>query len=160
MMAENQDRVGTGARIAVLGVLGIVALAVLIPGVTVYWMVIEDWAADGGGFHDLDGAINWIFGVCAAVAVAAGLVAIGVMLRLLSWQGAKLGSLALSVLSVAFVIATYWLFSDTNTSSDSLEIVFLQACCIGMLLLAALPPFLHWALAKPARLPAPTEPRP
>ena len=160
MMAENQDRVGTGARIAVLAVLGIVALTVLIPGVTVYWMAIEDWAADGRGFHDIAGAINWVFGVCAAVAVAAGLVVIGVMLRLLPWQGAKPASLALSILSVAFVIATFWIFSDTDTSSDSIEIIFLQACCIGMLLLAALPPFLHWALAKPARLPAPTEPHP
>lgn len=159
-MADNQDRVGTGARIALLVILGVVALVVLIPGITVYWMVIEDWAADGRGFHDIDGAINWFFGVCAAIAIAAGLIIVGVMLRLLSWRRATLASLVLSIASVGFIIATYWVFSDTNTSSDSIEVVILQGCCIVMLLLVALPPFLHWALAKPTGLPAPTERQP
>ncbi|MGV3552955.1 hypothetical protein [Rhizobium sp.] len=158
-MAENQDRVGTGVRIVLLVVLGIVALTVLVPGVTVYWMVVEDWAADGTGFRDIDGAINWLFGVCAAIAIAAGLIVIGVMLRLAAWRQSTLASLALSILSVGFIIATYWIFSDTNTSPDSIEVVFLQGCCIVLLLLVALPPFLHWAMAKPTSLPAPTEPR-
>lgn len=159
-MAENQDRVGTGARIAVLVILGIVALTFLAPGVVVYWAVVEDWAGDSRGFHDIDGAINWLFGVCAAAAIAAGLIVVGVMLRLLSWRRATLASLALAVLSAGFIIATYWIFSDTNTSSDSIEVVFLQGCCIVLLLLVTLPPFLHWALAKPEQNLPPVEPRP
>ena len=159
-MAVNEDKVGTGAKIVVLVVLGIVALVFALPGATVYWAVVEDWAGDPRGFHDIDGAINWLFGVCATGAIAAGIIIIGVMLRLLRWRRAPLASLALSVLSTAFIIATYLIFSDTNTSPDSIEVVFLQGCCIVLLLLVALPPFLHWAMNKPESLTVPTEPRP
>jgi peptidoglycan/LPS O-acetylase OafA/YrhL len=159
-MAVNEDKVGTGAKIAVLVVLGIVALVFALPGAIVYWAVVEDWAGDPRGFHGIDGAINWLFGVCATGAIAAGIIIIGVMLRLLRWRRAPLASLALSVLSTAFIIATYLIFSDTNTSPDSIEVVFLQGCCIVLLLLVALPPFLHWAMNKPENLPVPTEPRP
>lgn len=159
-MAVNEDKIGTGARIAVLVILGIVALIIALPGATVYWLVVEDWAGDPRGFHDMDGAINWLFGICATGAIAAGLIVFGVMLRLLRRRQAPLASLALSVLSAAFIIATYLIFSDTDTTPDSIEVVFLQGCCIVLLLLVALPPFLHWATNKPESLPAPTEPRP
>lgn len=159
-MAVNEDKVATGAKIALLVVLGIVALVVALPGAVVYWAVVEDWAGDPRGFHDIDGAINWLFGICATGAIAAGVVIIGVMLRLLRWRQAPLASLALSVLSTAFIIATYLIFSDTNTTPESIEVVFLQGCCIVLLLLVALPPFLHWAMNRPESLPPPTEPRP
>ena len=159
-MAVNEDKVGTGARIALLVVLGIVALVFALPGAVVYWAVVEDWAGDPRGFHDIDGAINWLFGICAAGAIAAGVIVIGVMLRLMHWRRAPVASLALSVLSTAFIIATYLVFSDTNTTPDSIEVVFLQGCCIVLLLLVALPPLLHWAMSRPKSLPAPMEPRP
>jgi hypothetical protein len=159
-MAENQDRVASGARIVMLAVLGIVALTFLGPGVVVYWGVVEQWASDPRGFHDIEGAIHWLFGVCAAGAIAAGMIPVGVMLRLLAWQRATLASLALAVLSTGFIIATYLIFSDTNTTLDSIEVVFLQGCCIVMLLLVALPPFLHWALAKPPSVRSVTEAEP
>ena len=159
-MAENQDKVATGARIVLLVILGIVALTFLAPGVIVYGAVVEGWAGNSRGFHDISGAINWLFGVCATGAIAVGLVVVGVMLRLLAWSRAALASLVLAVLSAAFIIATYWIFSDTDTSSDSIEVVFLQGYCIVLLLLVTLPPFLHWALAKPAQLSPPMEPRP
>jgi uncharacterized membrane protein len=159
-MADNQDRVGSGARIALLVILGIIAFVLALPGVVVYWSVVEEWASDPRGFHDIEGAINWLFGVCATAAIAAALIIVGVMLRLLNWRRAPVASLALALLSTGFIIATYLIFSDTNTSSDSIEVVFLQGCCIVLLLLVALPPFLHWAMNKPESLPAPTEPRP
>jgi hypothetical protein len=159
-MAVNEDKVGTGARIVVLVVLAIVAFVVTLPGAIVYWAVVEDWAGDPRGFHGIDGAINWLFGVCATGAIAAGLVIGGVMLRLMRWRQAPLASLALSVLSTAFIIATYLIFSDTNTTSNSIEVVFLQGGCIVLLIIVALPPFLHWAVHKPESLPIPTEPRP
>lgn len=159
-MTLNEDKVGTGAKIVLLVVLGIVALVLALPGAIVYGAVVEDWAGDPRGFHDIDGAINWLFGICATGAIAAGLIIIGVMLRLLRWRQAPLASLALSVSSTAFIIATYLIFSDTNTTPGSIEVVFLQGCCIVLLLLVALPPFLHWAMSKPESLPAPTEPRP
>ena len=88
------------------------------------------------------------------------LIIFGLMLRLLDWRRAPLASLVLAVLGTGFIIATYLIFSDTNTTSDSIEVVFLQGCCIVLLLLVALPPFLHWAMAKPQSLPPPLEPRP
>jgi hypothetical protein len=159
-MAENQDKVGSGARIVVLVILGIIALVLALPGAAVYWAVVEDWAGDPRGFHDIDGAINWLFGVCATGAIAVGLIFFGVMLRLIHWRRAPLASLVLAVLSAGFIIATYLIFSDTNTTPDSIEVVFLQGCCIVLLLLVVLPPFLHWAMAKPESLLPPMEPRP
>ena len=159
-MVVHEDKVGSGARIVLLVILGVVALVLAAPGAVVYWIVVEDWAGDSHGFHDIDGAINWFFGICATGAIAAGLIVLGIMLRLLPWRKAPLLSLALAVLSTGFIIATYLIFSDTNSTPDSIEVVFLQGCCILLLLLVALPPFLHWAMAKPERLPAPTEPRP
>lgn len=159
-MVEHHDKVGSGARIVLLVILGIVALALTVPGVIVYWIVVEDWAGDASGFHDIDGAINWLFGLCAAGAIAAGIIVMGTILRVIRWKQARLASLALAVLSTGFIIATYLIFSDTNTTSDSIEVVFLQGCCILLLLLVALPPFLHWVMAKPESLPAPTDPRP
>jgi len=159
-MADNQDKVGRGARIVLLVILGIVALTLMLPGAIVYWAVVEVWAEDPRGFHDIDGAINWLFGVCATGAIATGIIIVGVMLRLTRWRQAPLASLALAVLSAGFVIATYLIFSDTNTTPDSIEVVFLQGSCIALLLLVVLPPFLHWAMAKPESLPPPMEPRP
>ena len=159
-MAEHQDKVGSGARIALLVILGIVALTLIAPGATVYWIVVEDWAGDASGFHDIDGAINWLFGICATGAIAAGIVVIGIMLRVVRWKQAPLASLVLAVLSTGFIIATYLIFSETNTTPVSIEVVFLQGCCILLLLLVALPPFLHWAMAKPESFPVPPEPRP
>lgn len=159
-MAEHQDKVGSGARIALLVILGVVALVLAAPGAIVYWLVVEDWAGDAGGFDDIDGAINWLFGICATGTIAAGIVVIGIMLRIVRWKQAPLASLVLAVLSTGFIMATYMIFSDTNTTSDSIEVVLLQGGCILLLLLGALPPFLHWAMAKPESFPAPPEPRP
>ena len=159
-MAENQDKAGSAARIVMLVILAIIALVLALPGAIVYWAVVEEWAGDPRGFHDIEGAINWLFGVCATGAIAVGLIIFGVMLRLLHWRGAPLASLVLAVLCTGFIIATYLIFSDTNTTADSIEVVFLQGSCIVLLLLVALPPFLHWAMNKPESLPAPTEPRP
>jgi hypothetical protein len=159
-MNENDDKVGSWSRIILLTFLVLLALTLILPGAVVYQSVIEDWANDPRGFYGIEGAVNWIFGVCGAGAIAAGLIIVGVILRLMRQTWITLASLALSIASVGFIILTYYVFSDANTTSNSIEIVFLQACCIALLFLVALPPFLHWALAKPATAPAPTEPQP
>lgn len=159
-MANNQDKVGTGARIVLLVILGVVALTLALPGAIVYSAVIEDWAGDSRGFHGIEGAINWLFGVCATGAIAAGIIIFGAMLRIVRWRQAPLASLTLAVLSAGFIIATYLIFADTNTTPDSIGVVFLQGLFIVLLLLVVLPPFLHWSMAKPESLPPPTEPRP
>ena len=146
---RSGDAVGTSARWILLAVLGIVGLGLLIPGGMVYLTVIGEWADRGNGFSGIEGAIGWLFGLCAAAAILAGLIIAGVMLRLAHWDRAPLASLFLAVLSVGFIIGTYFVFSDTNTSDNSIEVVFLQGCCIVALLVVALPPFLHWVMSKP-----------
>lgn len=145
----SSDAVGTSARWILLVVLGAVSLGLLLPGGFVYLTVLSEWAERSSGFTGIEGAIGWLFGLCAAGAIAAGLIIAGVMLRLARWDRAPLASLCLAVLSVAFIIATYFIFSDTNKSANSIEVVFLQGCCILALLAVALPPFLHWVMTKP-----------
>lgn len=124
-------------------------LALLVPGAFVYLTVVGEWADRSTGFSGIDGAVGWLFGLCAAAAIAVALIIAGIMLRLAHWRRAPLASLCLAVLSVAFIIATYIVFSDTDTTDDSIEIVLLQGCCIVALLAVALPPFLHWVTTKP-----------
>lgn len=159
-MDENQDRVGSVARVILLAVLAFFALGLALPGAAVYLSVVDEWAGSSRGFYGIEGAIGWLFGMIAAAAIAAGLILGGIFLRVLRWSRAPLASLLLSILGAAFVIATYLVFSDTNTTPDSIEIVLLQAASLAMLVLVALPPFLHWAMTKPAIVPAPTETKP
>jgi hypothetical protein len=142
------DAVGTSARWILLAFLGLFGLGLLLPGGFVYLIIIGEWA-ERGSFTGIEGAIGWLLGLCAAAAIAAGLIIAGVMLRLAHWDRAPFASLCLSVLSVGFIIGTYFVFSDTDTTDNSVEVVFLQACSIVALFAVALPPFLHWALAKP-----------
>jgi hypothetical protein len=145
----SKDAVGTSVRWILLAVLGVVGLGLLAPGGFVYLTVVGEWADRSNGFTGIEGAIGWLFGLCAAAAIAAGLIIAGVMLRLMQWNRAPLASLCLAVLSVGFIIGTYFVFSDTNTTDNSIEVVFLQGCCIVSLLAVALPPFLHWVMTKP-----------
>lgn len=147
-------------RVVLLGVLAFFALGFALPGGAVYLDVVDGWAGSPRGFHGIEGAVDWIFGVSAAAAVAVGLIIGGVAVRFLPWRHAPLASLLLSVLSTGFVIATYLVFSDTGTDPGSIEVVFLRVVCLAMLVLVALPPFLHWAMAKPSTVAATPGPRP
>lgn len=157
-MDENRDRVGSVARVILLAILAFFALGLALPGAAVYLTVVDDWASSPRGFYGIEGAIGWLFGIVAAGAIAIGLILGGIILRVVRWKRAPLASLFLSILAAGFVIATYLVFSDTNTTPDSIEIVFLQAASLVMLVLVALPPFLHWAMAKPAVVKTLTEP--
>jgi len=154
------DRADSLAGWILIVIFGIVALGLLFVGSTIYYMIVVDWVESASGFRGPEGWVGWIFGVLSAIAIGVGLILVGICIRLARWSRAPLASLGLSVLSVGFIIFTYYVFSDTNTSSDSFEVVLLQGCCIVMLLLVALPPFLHWAMAKPVVANLPTEPLP
>lgn len=148
-MAETNDVPASLAKWILLAVLAVIGLGLIVPAATVYMMVVSEWADSSHGFHGIDGAVGWLFGLCAAAAIAAGLLVLGIMIRLLHWPWAPLASLGLAVVSTGFIIATYLVFSDTGNGSDSIEVFVLMVCCIILLLAVALPPFLHWALAKP-----------
>lgn len=154
------DRADSLAGWILIVIFGVIALGLLFVGSTVYFMIVVEWADSTNGFSGPEGWVGWIFGVAAALAIGVGLILVGICVRLARWSHGPLASLALSVLSVGFIIFTYYVFSDTNTSPDSFEIVLLQGCCILLLLVVALPPFLHWAMAKPAVAHLPTERRP
>jgi hypothetical protein len=153
-MDESRDRIGSSIQAVLLGVLAFFALGLALPGGAVYLSVVDDWAKDPRGFHGIEGAVGWVLGVGAAIAIAIGLIFGGVALRLLPWRRAPLASLALAIASTGFVIATYLIFSS---STNSLETLFLQVVSIAMLILVSLPPFLHWAMTKPVIVPATTE---
>lgn len=159
-MIENEDNVGSWARVILLAVLAFFALGFAVPGSVVYLAVIDDWAGGERGFHGIGGVIGWVFGVVAAGAISVGLILVGMFLRLLRWRHAPLASLFLAVLGAGFLMTTYLVFSDTRTTPDSIEIVFLQAACLIALVLVALPPFLHWSMARPVVAPVRTELKP
>jgi hypothetical protein len=156
-MDNSPDTVGSTARIVVLVICAVLSLGLTLPGAALYATILDDWATDAHGFHGIEGAVGWILGVIAAGAIGAGLLFAGLFLRFLRWHLAPLASLALSIAGTGFIVATYFVFSDTQGSADSFEIILLQAVCIVMLLLVPLPPFLHWAMTKP--MPAPVPPR-
>jgi hypothetical protein len=157
--SSDDDRANSLAGWILIVILGAIGVCLIAAGGSVYAFIVGEWADSASGFSGPEGWVGWIFGMAAALAIAVGLIFVGIGLRLARWRHAPLASLGLSVLAVGFIIFTYYVFSDTNTSSDSFEILLLQGCCILLLLLVALPPFLHWAMAKPATTRLPTEPR-
>ncbi|MDB5551672.1 MAG: hypothetical protein JWL86_1656 [Rhizobium sp.] len=148
-MPETNDVPASLAKWILLAVLAVISLGLIVPAATIYMIVVGEWADSASGFHGIDGAVGWLFGLCSAAAIGAGLLIAGIMIRMLHSQWAPLASLGLAIVSAGFIIATYLVFSDTGNGSDSIEVFFLMVCSVVSMLVVALPPFLHWALAKP-----------
>lgn len=147
-MAYTHDRTNLWAGRILLGVLALLSLALVVSGGFFYAWIVADYLEDGSPFTGLQ-MLGWMLGLLAAGVVSVGLVLAGVLFRLVPWSRAPLASLGLAMTSVAFVILTYLVFSDTGNGRDSIEILALRGACIMNLLLVALPPFLHWVRAKP-----------
>ena len=148
---DNRSDGGGWAGWILASILAVIGLGLTGTGGVIYWAVVANWAESADGFKGIEGAVDWIFGLAAAGSISAGLLVLGICLRLIRWKHAALASLVLSISSVGFIIFTYGVFSDTNTTENSIEVVFLRACCIVLLLLVALPPFLHW-WTSPSRI--------
>jgi hypothetical protein len=154
-LAYEHDTAGLWAARLVLGLLAILSLVCIAPAGFLYIWIVADYLQAGRPFSGIN-MIGWVFGLICAASIGAGVILAGVMLRLMAWSRAPLASLGLAVVSVLFIMLTYFVFSDTGNGSDSIDIVMLQAGCILGLLVAALPPFLHWSMARPKpALPAP-----
>jgi len=149
IVAETNDVPASLAKWIMLAVLAAASLACIIAGGIFYGWVVADYLHYDSPFTGLQ-MLGWILGLMAAGVVMAGFLLAGVLFRFLPWPHAPLASLFLAVLSVLFIIATYLVFSDTGNGSDSIEVFVLKACCIMMLPVVALPPFLHWWNAKPS----------
>lgn len=146
-MAEHTEEKISAPRMVALILLALVSLACLMAGGTPYVMAIETWADHGHVFRGFE-LIDWLIGLIGAAIVAVGLVVAGIVLRLLQWTYAPLASLLLSIASAGFLIATLLIYSQTGNGENSIEVVLLQGLCILGLFVIALPPFLHWLLAK------------
>ena len=154
-LANDNDTAGAWAGWLVLGLLATMSAIFILPAGFLYIWILADYLQAGKPFEGLN-MIGWVAGVICAGLIGAGLILPGIMFRLMAWPRAPLASLVLAVLSVLFVMLTYVVYSDTGNGSDSIEVVMLQAGCIIGLLVVALPPFLHWSMAKPKpALPAP-----
>ncbi|MDB5522678.1 MAG: hypothetical protein JWM58_441 [Rhizobium sp.] len=147
-MTENN--VGTGVWLIriLFGLWALVSIACIMTGGSAWGYGIARWAEDHYLFKGW-GMIDWIVGLFGGGIVAAGLLLAGFFFRFLSWNKAPLASLGLAVVSVAFLIATFLIYSQTGNADDSNEVVLLQGICILGLFVLALPPFLHWMLARP-----------
>lgn len=146
-MAGNVEEKTSAARLVALVLLALVSLACLVAGGTPYFLAIETWAEKGHVFQGFE-MIDWLIGLVGAAIVALGLVAAGIALRLMPWRRAPLASLLLSIASAGFLVATFLIYSQTGNSENSIEVVLLQGLCIIGLFAIALPPFLHWLLAR------------
>jgi hypothetical protein len=144
-VADGTDTAGIWAGRVALGIFAVLSLICIGLGGSVFAASVAGWYESHDGVEDL---ISWIFGLTAAVVVAAGFLFAGLAFRFLRWSGAPILSLLLSILSAGFIILTYSIFSKTGRTDDSIEVVFLQGVCIVLLLLVALPPFLHWLLTR------------
>lgn len=129
-------------RIA-LGLTAILSIAFVITGAIAWGMAIGTWARDGYSFHGW-GLIDWTIGMISAAVVAPGLLLAGLFFRFVPWDRAPQASLGLAIVSVTFILATVLIYSDTDTATDSFEVVLLQGNCILGLFVLSLPPFLHW----------------
>jgi hypothetical protein len=144
-VADATDTAGIWAGRVALGIFAMLSLVCVILGGGVFGASVEAWYESHDGLKDL---LSWIFGLTGAAVVASGLLFAGLAFRFMRWGGAPMLSLLLSILSAGFVIFTYSVFSKTGHPDDSIEIVFLRGMCIVLLLIVALPPFLHWLLAR------------
>lgn len=147
-MADTNETTGVWVGRIALGLLAVLSLACIVTGGIFYFWVVGDYLQDDSPFVGLQ-MLGWILGLMAAGVVMAGFLLAGLLFRFLPWSHAPLASLILSIVSVFFVIATYLVFSDTGNGDNSIEVVLLQGACIVCLIVVALPPFLHWARAKP-----------
>lgn len=145
MAEDSTDKTGIWAGRAAFAIFALLGLACLALGGSVFTASVSAWYDGGDGLKDM---LSWIFGLVAAVVVAAGLLFAGLALRFMRWGGAPKASLLLSILSAGFVILTYWIFSKTGNPSDSIEVVILQGICILLLFVVSLPPFLHWLIPR------------
>jgi hypothetical protein len=131
-----------GTAGVLLVIMGLICLGI---GGTPFSFVLSDWIAHGYVFENIEMAFDWVFGLIGAGIMALGLVFFGIFFRIVRWP---LGSLLLSAIAVGFLIATFVIYSRTGNAPDSIEIVLLEGLSILGLFVVALPPFLHWLLAK------------
>jgi hypothetical protein len=153
---------GTGNRWLIwilFGVMILLSLALVGTGGTVWADAVQTWSAHDHLFSGWQ-MLDWIIGLLGAAMVGAGLLVAGFVLRFMRWEKAPLASLVLSIVAVAFNLSTYAIFSQTQDSLLSLDLLLLHVGCVVGLFIVVLPPFLHWLRAKPGARAIVTAPAP
>lgn len=154
---QRADRLAGWILTAIFTGLGLFMIAV---AATIYLPIVTYLLDDTRAFTRLEGMIGWTIGLAAAGAIALGLLLVALGIRFAPWHAAPMANLILSIIAIGFTFGTYYVFADIDASDDSIGMILLQAFCVITLLAVALPPFLHWAWAKPARALPPPEIRP
>ena len=132
---------------ALFGLMALVSLACIGTGGTVWAYGIQTWADHGHVFSGWQ-MLDWFVGLLGATLAGVGLLIAGFLFRFVRWQKAPLASLVLSILSLAFILGTYAIYSQSQSDMESADMILLQAGSFVGLFLVVLPPFLHWNMAK------------
>jgi hypothetical protein len=138
------------------GFMALVSIACIATGGAACGYAIQTWAEHDYLFSGW-GMIDWLVGLLGAGLVGVGLLIAGFFFRFINWDRAPIASLGLSIVSTACILGVYTIFSQTNNSSDSVDMLILQAGSILSLLIVALPPFLHWFTTRQTPAPSPDD---
>jgi hypothetical protein len=138
------------------GLMALVSIACIGTGGTACGYAIQTWAEHDHLFSGW-GMLDWLVGLLGAGLVGVGLLIAGFIFRFIKWDKAPIASLCLSIVSTACILGVYAIFSQTNNSSDSVDMLILQAGSILSLFIVALPPFLHWFTMRQAAAPSPDD---
>jgi len=141
------------------GLMGLASLACIGTGGTVWAYGVQTWAQHDYLFSGWQ-MLDWFVGLLGAALAGVGLLISGFFFRFVRWHKAHLASLALSVLSLCFILVTYAIYSHTPDGISGAEILLLQAGSLVGLLVVVLPPFLHWFMERPEVVVAHTPPPP
>jgi hypothetical protein len=147
-MAEQSTERGTWLIWMLFGIMGAISLACIGTGGSAWGYAIMTWIEHDYLFSGW-GMLDWFVGLLGATLVGVGLLIAGFFFRFIQWRRAQAGSLAVSILSLAFILGTYAIFSQTQDGINTVDIIILQAGCLLGLFIVVLPPFLHWYMVRP-----------
>lgn len=129
----------------------ILAILLLIPGVigiVVLGGLTGLWLYEGFRFSGPDRPWMPLFILPAVALILFTVITVGIVLRFARWRAAPTASLVLVILSVAAVVTGYQMMLDSLSNGE--ERFAMLAIAIVALVVASVPPFLHWWSARAA----------
>jgi hypothetical protein len=102
------------------------------------------WSSSGFDFDSYEGSWAMILIAPGIGCVLFSVIGIGIVLRFARWKRATTASLVLSVVAMISIVLAYGLSLDALKLTDTMDRVGLLILAALAILVAALPPFLHW----------------
>jgi hypothetical protein len=125
----------------------ILAILLLVPGivgVAVLGALTGAWIYEGFRFLDSDRPWMPLFIVPSVILILFSVLTVGIVLRFARWQRARQASLVLAAISASAIVIGYQLMLDCFPPGDTESLTLTLVGAILGLLVASLPPFLHW----------------